>query len=113
MVPLKPRALKELNWLVPIAEKLLEAPKKAMLLGLTIGYRGLSFMEFSIDILHQHNYCVCGLQMNYPAAELRGIKMSFYVINPDAEHRGILLIKDHKKKSTLLPDVSNNAIHGV
>jgi hypothetical protein len=31
--------------------------------------------------------------MNYPAAELRGIKMSFYLINPDAEHRGILLIK--------------------
>jgi len=32
-------------------------------------------------------------QMNYPAAELRGIKMNFYLINPDAEHRGILLIK--------------------
>jgi len=32
--------------------------------------------------------------MNYPAAELRGIKMNFYLINPDAEHRGILLIKD-------------------
>jgi hypothetical protein len=31
--------------------------------------------------------------MNYPAAELRGIKMNFYIINPDAEHRGILLIK--------------------
>ncbi len=31
--------------------------------------------------------------MNYPAAELRGIKMNFYFINPDAEHRGILLIK--------------------
>ena len=31
--------------------------------------------------------------MNYPAAELRGIKMIFYPINPDAEHRGILLIK--------------------
>jgi len=31
--------------------------------------------------------------MNYPAAELRGVKMSFYLINPDAEHRGILLIK--------------------
>lgn len=30
--------------------------------------------------------------MNYPAAELRGIKMNFYLINPDAEHRGILLI---------------------
>ena len=32
--------------------------------------------------------------MNYPAAELRGIKMNFYLINPDAEHRGILLIKE-------------------
>jgi len=32
-------------------------------------------------------------KMNYPAAELRGIKMNFYFINPDAEHRGILLIK--------------------
>ncbi len=31
--------------------------------------------------------------MNYTAAELRGIKMNFYLINPDAEHRGILLIK--------------------
>ena len=31
--------------------------------------------------------------MNCPAAELRGIKMDFYLINPDAEHRGILLIK--------------------
>jgi len=34
------------------------------------------------------------LKMNYPAAELRGIKMNFYFINPDAEHRGILMIKD-------------------
>jgi hypothetical protein len=34
--------------------------------------------------------------MNYPAAELRGIKMNFYLINPDAEHRGILLIKTGK-----------------
>ena len=33
--------------------------------------------------------------MNYPAAELRGIKMNFYLINPDAEHRGILLIKSN------------------
>jgi len=32
--------------------------------------------------------------MNYPAAELRGIKMNFYLINPDAKHRGILLIKN-------------------
>jgi len=31
--------------------------------------------------------------MNYPAAELRGIKMNFYLIKPYAEHRGILLIK--------------------
>ncbi len=31
--------------------------------------------------------------MNYPAAELRSIKMNFYLLNPDAEHRGILLIK--------------------
>ncbi len=31
--------------------------------------------------------------MNCPAAELRGIKMNFYLINPDAKHRGILLIK--------------------
>jgi len=37
--------------------------------------------------------------MNYPAAELRGIKMNFYLINPDAEHRGILLIKRKKKKA--------------
>ncbi len=35
--------------------------------------------------------------MNYPAAELRGIKMNFYLINPDAEHRGILLIKQLEK----------------
>jgi hypothetical protein len=33
-------------------------------------------------------------EMNYPAAELRGIKMNFYLINPDAEHRGILLIEN-------------------
>jgi hypothetical protein len=33
------------------------------------------------------------LTMNYPAAELRGIKMNFYLINPGAEHRGVLLIK--------------------
>jgi len=36
--------------------------------------------------------------MNYPAAELRGIKMNFYLINPDAEHRGILLIKIQMSK---------------
>jgi len=34
--------------------------------------------------------------MNYPAAELRGIKVNFYLINPDAEHRGSLLIKKNK-----------------
>jgi hypothetical protein len=33
--------------------------------------------------------------MNYPAAELRGIKMNLKLIYPDAEHRGILLIKTH------------------
>ena len=38
--------------------------------------------------------------MNYPAAELRGIKINFYLINPDAEHRGILLIKN-KQNLTL------------
>ena len=31
--------------------------------------------------------------MNYPAAKLRSIKMDYGPINPDAEHRGILLIK--------------------
>ena len=35
--------------------------------------------------------------MNYPAAELRSIKMDFCPINPDAEHRGILLIKNISK----------------
>ena len=34
-----------------------------------------------------------GPKMNYPAAELQGIKMNFYFINPGAEDRGILLIK--------------------
>jgi hypothetical protein len=33
--------------------------------------------------------------MNYPAAELRSIKMDFCPINPDAEHRGILLINNN------------------
>jgi hypothetical protein len=37
--------------------------------------------------------------MNYPAAELRGIKMNFYLINPDAEHRGILLIKSSNPRN--------------
>ncbi len=31
--------------------------------------------------------------MNYPAGELRCIKMNFYLFNSDVEHRGILLIK--------------------
>jgi hypothetical protein len=35
-------------------------------------------------------------KMNYPAAELRSIKMNFYLLNPDAEHRGILLIKGYR-----------------
>jgi len=71
-----------------MAEKLLEAPKKAILLGLTIGYSGLSSMEFSIYILHQHNYCVCGLHI-------------------------VFQNNDYKKEPIFLPDVSNNAIHGV
>ena len=37
--------------------------------------------------------------MNYPAAELRSIKMNFNLINPDAEHRGILLIKKLRSAS--------------
>jgi hypothetical protein len=49
--------------LVPMAEKLFEAPKKAILLGLTIGYSGLSCMEFSIYILHQQTCYFCGLQL--------------------------------------------------
>jgi len=44
--------------------------------------------------------------MNYPAAELRGIKMNFYLINPDAEHRGILLIK--RLEQRICVDWSNN-----
>jgi hypothetical protein len=39
--------------------------------------------------------------MNYVAEALRGIKMNFYLINPDAEHRGILLIKIDRKTKTL------------
>ncbi len=39
--------------------------------------------------------------MNYPAAELRSIKMNFYLLNPDAEHRGILLIKNNPITYTL------------
>jgi hypothetical protein len=37
--------------------------------------------------------------MNYPAAGLRGFKMNFYLINLDAEHRGILLIKQYYTNS--------------
>jgi len=37
-------------------------------------------------------------EMNYPAAELRSIKMNFYLFNPDAEHRGILLIKINQRR---------------
>jgi len=40
--------------------------------------------------------------MNYPAAELRGIKMNLYLINPDAEHRGILLIKKSKSPNNFI-----------
>jgi hypothetical protein len=40
--------------------------------------------------------------MNYPAAELRGIKMNFHLINPDAEHRGILLIKKEALRGRLV-----------
>jgi len=65
-----------------MAEKLLEAPKKAILFGLTIGYSGLSCMECSIYILHQQTCYSCGLQLKIT-------------------------------KRGLLPDVSNNAIHGV
>jgi len=36
--------------------------------------------------------------MTYLAAELRGIKMIFYLINPDAKHRGIILIKQRHCK---------------
>jgi hypothetical protein len=43
--------MSELSCVVPMAEILLDAPKKAMLLGLTIGKRGLSVMDFSIVFL--------------------------------------------------------------
>ena len=46
--------------------------------------------------------------MNYPAAELRGIKMNFYLINPDAEHRGILLIKRKDGSFFKVQPVSKN-----
>jgi len=48
MVPSKPRALRDTNWVVPMEEILLEAPKKVILLGLAIWYRGLSFIDFGI-----------------------------------------------------------------
>jgi hypothetical protein len=52
--------------------------------------------------------------MNYPAAELRGIKMNFYLINPDAEHRGILLINEvkllHSATACSTFDISNSFI---
>ncbi len=48
MVPSKPRALRDISWVVPMEEILLEAPKKAILLGLAIWYSGLSFIDFSI-----------------------------------------------------------------
>jgi hypothetical protein len=45
--------------------------------------------------------------MNYPAAELRSIKMNFYLLNPDAEHRGILLIKNKKFTTKTLRGYQN------
>ena len=54
--------------------------------------RGMrSLLQFKSLIDHIQSKIMS--KMNYPAAELRGIKMNFYLINPDAEHRGILLIK--------------------
>ncbi len=47
--------------------------------------------------------------MNYPAAELRGIKMTFCLINPDAEHRGILLIKVEKTQHFVLLDITEKS----
>jgi len=50
--------------------------------------------------------------MNYPAAELRRIKMNFYLFNPDAEHRGILLIK--KENIILYPfEKGSNKNHSL
>jgi hypothetical protein len=48
--------------------------------------------------------------MNYPAAELRGIKMNFYLINPDAEHRGILLIKVHEVNLRGIPWIKTKSL---
>jgi hypothetical protein len=50
--------------------------------------------------------------MNYPAAELRSIKMNFYLINPDAEHRGILLIKKAPKGHKPPPEAFTSASSG-
>jgi hypothetical protein len=48
--------------------------------------------------------------MNCPAAELRSIKMNFYLINPDAEHRGILLINpDAEHRGILLIKLNHNS----
>jgi len=62
-----------------MAEKLFEAPKKAILLGLTIGYSGLSCMEFSIYILHQQTCYSCGLQL----------KITKRGLLPDVSHNAI------------------------
>jgi hypothetical protein len=40
--------MRDISWVVPMEEILFEAPKKAILLGLAIWYRGLSFIDFSI-----------------------------------------------------------------
>ena len=47
-------------------------------------------------------------QMNYLAAELRSIKMNFYLIYPDAEDRGILLIKNALKLSVMLDQLETH-----
>jgi hypothetical protein len=53
-------------------------------------------------------------QMNYPAAELRSIKMNFYLFNPDAEHRGILLIKSiFESKKSDCPASSQQGIYQI
>jgi hypothetical protein len=52
--------------------------------------------------------------MNYPAAELRSIKMNFYLFNPDAEHRGILLIKSiFESKKSDCPASSQQGIYQI
>ena len=47
-------------------------------------------------------------QMNYPAAELRSINMNFYLTYPDAEDRGILLIKNALKLSVMLDQLETH-----